>query len=227
MNRPTQHRHAVLMTSLLAVVAASLACGPVAAVPTATFTAPTVTTAPASTETALPQPTDKPTQVELAPVTLLASGGNLNMRRGPGVGYNILAVLRNGEQGTIAARNEDNDWFYMEIPGQPGSSAWVSGASQYSSIAGDPLAAPVMFVEPPAPAYIRNCIFHPVKILPGDILLPNQAAAPDNKVQFNPGIYEGYDQNVEDYPKIFNVELREGNTIDITSDGLNNTYSCP
>ncbi|MBF8256067.1 MAG: hypothetical protein HW375_974, partial [Anaerolineales bacterium] len=91
MNRPTQHRHAVLMTSLLAVVAASLACGPVAAVPTATFTAPTVTTAPASTETALPQPTGEPTQVELAPVTLLASVGNLNMRRGPGVGYNILA----------------------------------------------------------------------------------------------------------------------------------------
>lgn len=227
MNRPTQHRSAVLMTSLLAVVAASLACGPAAAVPIATVAAspaPTDTTAPAPTETAPPQPADTPTP---PPVTLLASGGNLNMRRGPGVGYNILAVLRNGEQGRITARNQDNDWFYMEIPGQPGSSAWVSGASQYSSIAGDPLAAPVMFVEPPAPAYIRNCIFHPVKILPGDILLPNQAAAPDNKVQFNPGIYQGYDQNVEGYPKIFGVELREGNTIDITSDGLNNTYSCP
>ena len=226
MNRPTQSRSAVVMTSLLALVAASLACGPAAAVPTATVAAtPAPTdTAPAPTETALPLPADTPT---LRPVTLLASGGNLNMRRGPGVGYNILAVLRNGEQGTIAARNQDNDWFYMEIPGQPGSSAWVSGASQYSSIAGDPLAAPVMFVEPPVPAYIRNCIFHPVKIFPGDILLPNQAAAPDNKVQFNPGIYEGYDQNVEGYPKIFNVELREGNTIDITSDGLNYTYSCP
>ena len=227
MNRPTQPRYAVLMTSLLAVVAASLACGPAAAVPTSTVAAPTGTTAPSPTETASPQPTDKPTQVELALVTLLASGGNLNMRRGPGVGYNVLAVLRNGEQGTITARNENNDWFYMEIPGQPGSSAWVSGASQYSLVQGNARAVPVMFVEPPEPAYIRNCIFHPVKILPGDILLPNQAAAPDNKVQFNPGIYEGYDQNVEDYPKIFNVELREGNTIDITSDGLNNTYSCP
>ena len=228
MNRPTQPRHAMLITSLLAVVAASLACGPAAAVPTATFAvtpSPTETTAPI--ETASPQPADTPTPVELAPVSLQASGGNLNMRRGPGLGYNVLAVLRNGEQGTIAARNEDNDWFYLEIPSQPGSSAWVSGASQYSSIAGDPLAAPVMFVEPPVPAYIRNCIFHPVKIFPGDILLPNQVAAPDNKVQFNPGIYEGYDQNVEGYPKIFNVELREGNTIDITSDGLNNTYACP
>ena len=227
MNRPTQPRHAMLITSLLAVVAASLACGPVAAVPTATFSAPTVTTAPASTETALPQPTDKPTQVELAPVTLLASGGNLNMRRGPGLGYNILAVLRNGEQGTIAARNEDNDWYYMEIPGQPGSSAWVSGASQYTSIQGDSLAAPVMFVDPPVPAYLRNCIFHPVMIQPGNVLLAEQFSAPDNQKQFNPGIYEGFDQNVEDYPKIFNVELREGNTIDITSDGLNNTYACP
>lgn len=227
MNHPTQLRQAVLMMSLLAVVASSLACSLTAAVPTATVAAPTGTTAPAPTEPATPLPTAKPTQVELALVTLLASGGNLNMRRGPGVGYNVLAVLRNGERGTITARNEDNDWFYMEISGQPGSSAWVSGASQYSLIQGNSLTAPVRLVDPPVPAYLRNCIFHPVKILPGDILLPNQAAAPDNKVQFNPGIYEGYDQNVEDYPKIFNVELREGNTIDITSDGLNNTYACP
>jgi len=226
-NHPTQLRHAVLTTSLLALVAASLACGPLAAVPTVTIAAPTGTTAPAPTATASPQPTASPTQVELAPVTFLASGGNLNMRRGPGVGYNVLAVLRNGEQGTIAARNQDNDWYYLEIPGQPGSSAWVSGASQYSSIQGDASTAPVMLVDPPAPAYLRNCIFHPVLIVPGDILLPNQAAAPDNKVQFNPGIYEGFDQNVADYPKIFSVELREGNTVDITSDGLNNTYSCP
>ena len=227
MNRPTQPRHAMLITSLLALVAASLACGPAAAVPTATVAAtpaPTDTTAPPPTETALPQPADTPT---LPPVILLASGGNLNMRRGPGVGYNVLAVLRNGEQGTITARNEDNDWFYLEIPGQPGSAAWVSGASQYSSIQGDALAVPVMLVDPPVPAYLRNCIFHPVMIQPGNVLLAEQFSAPDNQKQFNPGIYEGYDQNVEGYPKIFNVELREGNTVDITSDGLNNTYNCP
>jgi hypothetical protein len=174
-----------------------------------------------------PQPSDTPTQVELQPVTLAASGGNLNMRRGPGVGYNILAVLRTGEQGTLTARSDDSEWFLMAIPGQPASSAWVSGASQYSSVQGDPSGLPVAIVDPPVPAYLRNCIFHPVLIQPGDVLLAEQFNAPDNQKQFNPGIYEGYDQNVEGYPKIFNVELREGRTIDITSDGLDNIYACP
>jgi hypothetical protein len=212
------------------MVAAILACSPTAPAaptPTAPPPPPPTGTAPPPTATALPQPADKPTQAELPPATLLASGGNLNMRRGPGVGYNILAVLRNSEQGTIAARSEDGKWFYLEIPGQPGSSAWVNGESQYSSIQGDPSGAPVMIAEPAVPAYLRNCIFHPVMIQPGNVLLPEQFNAPDNKKQFNPGIYEGYDQNVEGYPKIFNVELREGKTIDITRDGLNNTYACP
>jgi hypothetical protein len=228
--RPKQSRLAPLAAALFVIVAASLACGPAAtAAATATVTAPPPAT-PTSARAAAtnpPPPTDKPTQAELPAATLVASGGNLNMRRGPGVGYNILAVLRSGDQGTITARSEDGEWFYMEIPGQPGSSAWVSGVSQYSSIQGDPSGAPVLIVEPPVPAYIRNCIFHPVKILPGDMVLPNQTAAPDNKVRFNPGIYEGYDQNVEGYPKIFSIELREGKTADITSDGLNNIYSCP
>lgn len=231
MNRMIRPRLAPLAAAFMVMLAASLACSPaLSAAPTETTAPPpaaTETTAPAPTETTPPQPADKPTQAELPAVTLIASGGNLNLRRGPGAGYNILAVLRNGEQGTITARSENGEWFYMEIPGQPGTSAWVSGASQYSAILGDPSGAPVLIVEPPVPAYLRNCLFHPVMIEPGSVLLPNQLGAPDNKKQFNPGIYEGYDQNVEGYPKVFNIELREGNTADITSDGLDNTYSCP
>lgn len=230
MNVPRRTHRAALSAAILGIVSASLACSPLAALSTATHTpspSPTATTAPSPTETASPQPTEEPTRTELAPVTLHASGGNLNMRRGPGIGYNVLAALRNGEQGTITGRSQDSQWFYIGIPGQPGSSAWVSGASQYSLVQGDPTGIPVMLVEPPAPAYLRNCTFHPVMIQPGNVLLAEQFDAPANQKQFNPGIYQGYDQSVEGYPKIFGVELREGNTIDITSDGLDNTYACP
>ena len=136
-------------------------------------------------------------------------------------------MLRNGEQGPISGKNASGDRFLVGIPGQPGSSAWVSGGSQYSSVQGNAAGAPVVTVDPPVPAYIRNCIFHPVMIQPGDVLLAEQFSAPDNQKQFNPGIYSGYDQNVSGYPKIFSVELREGNTVDITKDGLDNTYACP
>lgn len=213
--------------ALAAVVAALIACGPAAAIPTATSApppGPTATMAPAPTQTS---PAATATATEAPPVTLTAAGGNLNMRRGPGVGYNILAVLRSGEVGTASARSEDGDWLLLGIAAQPGASAWVSAASQYSAVVGDPGTLPVSVVEPPVPAYLRNCIFHPVMIQPGDVLLPEQFNAPDNQKQFNPGIYEGFDQNVEGYPKIFSVELREGKTVDITHDGLDNTYSCP
>jgi len=228
---PFRPRPSAISAALLALAAAALACSqvtlPASTASAVPLPAVTDTAAPAATETTPPQPTDKPTAVESAPILLLASGGNLNMRRGPGLGYNVLAALRDGEQGTITGRSQDSQWFYIGIPGQPGSSAWVSGASQYSSVQGDPTGIPVMLVEPPAPAYLRNCTFHPVLIQPGNVLLAEQFDAPANQKQFNPGIYEGYDQNVEGYPKIFSVELREGNTVDITSDGLDNTYACP
>jgi uncharacterized protein YgiM (DUF1202 family) len=211
------------------LVAASIACSLVSPTPpTPTFVPlPTATALPAPTETPPPQPADKPTPTEAPPVTLSASGGNLNMRRGPGTGYNIMAVLRTGESGTATARSEDSDWLLMEIASQPGTSAWVSAASQYANVQGDASTLPVILVEPPVPAYLRNCLFHPVLIQPGDVLLPNQTSAPNNTRQFNPGIYEGFDQNVEMYPKVFSVELREGKTVDITTDGLNMHYSCP
>ena len=219
-----------ISAAFVALAAAALACSPGASLPATATVAPppTPTATPPATETAPAPPADKPTEVPAPPVILLASGGNLNLRRGPGTGYNILAVLRDGEQGTATARNDNGEWLYVGVPGQQGTSAWVSAASQYSFIVqGEPTSLPVLQVEPPLPAYLRNCLFHPVRIQPGDVVLPEQFNAPNNQRQFNPGVYQGFDQNVEGYPKIFSVELREGKTVDITKDGLNNTYACP
>ena len=230
MDRSTQPRRRQIAAVLVVLTAASLGCSAVPMAQPSPTTAPppaTATDLPVPSETPPPQPADKPTGTVPPPVTLTAAGGNLNMRRGPGVGDNIMAVLRSGEAGTASARNEAGDWLLLGIAAQPGTSAWVSASSQYSAVLGDPATLPVVLVEAPVPAYIRNCLFHPVKLQPGDVILPNQTSAPDNQRQFNPGIYEGFDQNVEGYPKVFSVELREGKTVDITTDGLDMTYACP
>ena len=226
MSRPFRGSRVVVFVLIL--IAASIACGQAQVTPTAPpIQKITSTPAPPTTATPTAAPTEAPTETPVPPITLTAQGGNLHIRRGPGAAYNILAVLRRDEQGRLTGRNEGGTWFQIEIPGQPGAFGWVSGESQFSVIQGDPSAAPLVFFEPPLPAYIRNCVFHPIMLQPGSVLLAPQFAAPDNQKQLNPGIYEGFDQSVEGYPKVFNVELREGKTVDITEDGLGNHYACP
>jgi hypothetical protein len=84
-----------------------------------------------------------------------------------------------------------------------------------------------MSVGPAEPAYLRNCTFHPMRILPGDFILAEQFDSMNNIHQVNPGAYEAYDQNVEGDPLVLSPTVREGQTIDIVMDGLHNTYSCP
>ena len=228
MSRHIRNNRRPLTAAFLSLMVALIACGPVAATPTAALVEKiTSTPAPATTPSPTLSPIETPTSTRAPTVLLIAQGGNLHMRRGPGAAYNILAVLQSGQQGTVTGRNEASTWFAMEIPGQPGTYGWVSGESQFSEIQGDPAAAPVVVVEAAVPAYIRNCVFHPILLAPGNVLLAPQFDDPANKKQLNPGIYEGFDQSVEGYPKVFAVELREGRTVDITEDGLGNHYACP
>src|SRR3972149_2854249 len=83
-----------LTAAFLSLIAASFAFGPVAVTPTvAPVEKITSTPAPA---TATNSPTEFPTSTDAPTVLLVAQGGNLHVRRGPGAGYNILAVLQNG-----------------------------------------------------------------------------------------------------------------------------------
>jgi hypothetical protein len=66
-----------------------------------------------------------------------------------------------------------------------------------------------------------------MRILPGDFILAEQFDAGNNIHQVNPGSYEAYDQNVEGDPLVLSPTVREGQTVDIVTDGLHNSYSCP
>ena len=192
---------------------------------TATVEPPTP--APASPS---PEPSTTPAPSPAADVHVTATGGNLTLRRGPAAAYNVLNYMVKGQSALAIARNQAADWLLVQDPAGGGKTAWVTAASRYSVVDGGTQAVqalPVETVDPPVPAYIRNCTFHPMRIMPADVILKEMFDAPNNQRTFNPGVYEAYDQNQEGNPKVMSEELSEGETIDIEKDGLDNTYLCP
>jgi len=74
----------------------------------------------------------------------------VNLRDGPGTGYSVLGQLNPGAFHKILAKNEQSDWWQIEMP--DGKSAWVIG--QLVTIAGDtaPIAVAQDIPELPASA---------------------------------------------------------------------------
>ena len=189
-----------------------------------------VPTLPLATHTPIPLPTETVTVIPTAThivISITASGGNINIRRGPGVGYNPISAFQNGQIAAASARSDDNKWLYIPIPGVDGQFGWVSAITQFSAITGDISLLPVMTVPPFESAYIRNCTFHEMLIKPVNIKVPDQTFSPKNNVQFNPGDYEVFDTTDTGGKPIQTIQLREGNTFDINKDSLDNLYACP
>ncbi len=198
------------------------------AVPTSAPSSPA-----ADTPTAMPAaPTDSPAPADtLAPatpagVTITVTNESLNIRRGPSVYYDALSYLKAGQSATAAGRNTQGNWLYVPLPGMPASFGWISTDPQYATTAGDINSLPVQAADPAKPAYIRNCTFHPMLIKPGNVLLQPQTDKTKRIAHFAPGMYNAYDQNVSN-KNVFTVQLHEGDSVDIKTDGLGNTYTCP
>jgi uncharacterized protein YraI len=235
MTTGTTFRSVTLLILVLAL--ATAACGLPAGAATPTVAAILPTAPPASATVA---PTDVPASptaessatapAAAAPVRVSASGGNMTLRRGPATAYDVRGYMLAGQATSAVARNEAADWLLVQDPSTAGSTAWVNAASRYIAIeaeAGAVQALPVQTVDPAVPAYVRNCTFHPMRILPADYVLKEQTYPPDNRRAFSPGVVEAFDQSVEGNPKVMSEELSEGETIDITKDGLSNSYACP
>jgi hypothetical protein len=160
-------------------------------------------------------------------VIITAATGSLAIRRGPGAYYNVLGYLQDGQSAVATARDSTGEWLYIPIPAYPSQSGWVAAGTQYSTIEGDINSLEVMYVGAAEPIFIRNCTFHPMKITPLNVILAPQYDAPANSIQVPPGDYAAYDQNQEGYPQVWAMSLEEGDSVDINTDGLNNTYTCP
>ncbi len=204
------------------IIASSTAASSTIPVVTGTISqlvSPTFTSIPMTSTVAV---VDSPTP---ATVTVRASGGNLNIRRGPGAAYNPVGGMRDGQSSTATARNEDGSWLYISIPSAPSKFGWISTLTKYTSVSGDAMSLPLMTVEPAVPAYIQNCTFHEMLVKPAGVILPDQSNSPDNKQQFNPGDYTVLDETTSS--QVADFTLLEGKTVDVKKDGLGTSYSCP
>ncbi len=95
-------------------------------------------------------------EVELAPAEAQAAMGRVsaadgvNVRTGPGLGYDVWGVAAEGVEGEIIGVSEDGEWWVTTAPGAPNDQGWVSAAHVEATNADD---VPV-FAAPPMAAVV-------------------------------------------------------------------------
>jgi uncharacterized protein YraI len=99
---------------------------------------------PQATASLLPQPTitltlsPTPLQPTATATPVLIDGTlniKVNVRTGPGTGYDSLGQLESGTKVQVAARDTQGTWFLILFPAAPQGRGWV--ASQYVTVAAD------------------------------------------------------------------------------------------
>lgn len=119
--------------------------------PTASVT-PLVTAAPA-TLTPVPEPAAATPTAALADASAtpgavaLVTGAAVNLRSGPGTGFEVLGQASQGQRYPVLARNAAGDWWQIDVDGL---AAWISAG--LASLQGDPAALPLAQVDGPPPA---------------------------------------------------------------------------
>lgn len=187
-----------------------------------------------ATSTPLPTPTLIPAQTEIPPtpqpeVILTVTKGNLYIRRGPGLPYNQIGVLREGESARIIGQDVLSRWVQVQMPNSQ-NAGWVSVMTDFTRVDGDLNSVPnFTFTDWFKPAFIKNCTEHDLVVEPGDHYLYNlyTNSLTLNEVQVDPGSYTVHDMFLPGAPEIQRVEVREGMTVYITVNGLGVSHNCP
>jgi len=112
--------------------------------PTFTFTpAPTATVT--NTFTPVPTPTNTPVILDLTVTKEL-----VNCRSGPGVVFELINELSEGQTARVVGRDESSTWWYIRDPGNPGGFCWLS--ADVTELTGDGKQLPI------AQSFVANVI---------------------------------------------------------------------
>lgn len=161
-------------------------------------------------------------------VTVTAVNGNIFIRRGPDLAFNSISVLTKGQTAIARARDVLARWLEIEVPGDPERTGWITIVTSYTSVAGDVQGLPeVEQTIWPELASLRNCTHHLMTTDPGGVDIPPVDYFPDNEVRINPGVYSILDLDVDKYPEVLSVTIREGSALDILTDGTGEKKKCP
>lgn len=143
--------------------------------PQPTETPPSESPTPEFTETEAPPPTSS--------VPLAVVDTNSNCRKGPSTQYDPpIALLKEGQKAEISGRNQNNSWWYVQIPNSPGQYCWVFGDNVH--VEGD--TSGVQVVTPP-----------PIPITP--------TFTPKPDVRFDPSFNNVHECNGEPYA-VFEID---------------------
>jgi hypothetical protein len=120
-----------------------------AALPPASSEAPPpLTTTPTVTPTITQTPTNTLTPTPSVPMVSVTL--NTNCRFGPGLVYEYLGALLEGETAEIHGINPGGNFWYIENPDNPGEYCWITAA--YAVVSGDTSQVPVL-TPPPTPTH--------------------------------------------------------------------------
>lgn len=220
---------------LIALMLILSACNPAASnlsFLTQTASANTSTKVPTPADASTPTPSPIPTTT-MSPmptrhaVTITVAKGNLFIRRGPGLAYDSISVLMDGQSANVLGRDVLEKWLQISLPDDPEKTGWISNQSHYSVVNGDVTSLPV--IEPtdwPVLASVRNCTPHEMRVDPIGLIIPTAENFPWNDVTINPGIYTIHDLDAHGDPEIMEVEIKEGTEIRIREDGNGERWSC-
>ncbi len=225
----------ILLFFLLTQACAQIKLDAPPALPTAWDIEPTTTeerSAPLATTTA---PIENPTATEMIPtstpsppkVTISAVKGNLFVRRGPDMAFNPIGVLYKDASAEVIARDVLSKWVQIKIPNS-NKTGWVSIQTTYSLVEGEIKDLPELTpTDWPVAAYLRNCTYHQIYVVPADVVVPPYSRHPDNEVWIYPGTYTLYDIDVLDDPEVGEIVVQEGSDIEIIYNGLGEKRICP
>jgi hypothetical protein len=160
-------------------------------------------------------------------VTIRAVKGNIFIRRGPGMAYNPISVLYKDTSTPVIARDVLSRWAQVAIPDSD-KMGWIYVKSEFASVEGDFNSVPDFTpTDWPVPGYLLNCTHHDMYIMPGEIIIPASFGDPANEVWLYPGFYTVQDISIDSYPKVQDVEMREGVDVEIRVDGAGEGRKCP
>ncbi len=180
-----------------------------------------------SMDTPIPAIGSTPTPT-LSRVVVTATKGNLFIRRGPDLAFNPIGALLQGQSAKAQARDVLAEWLQIPLPDQPSQTGWVSIQSQFTQVDGDVKTLPEVQTDYwPVAASVRNCTLHQMLLSPGNITLPSVVNFPYNDVMVNPGTYTVIDSDIDTYPSVAKIQVREGSAIDIRVDGNGDKKKCP
>ncbi len=139
---PALEQHLPTPTPLPTPTAIALAPSPVpvTVAPTAPPSAGTPTPAPASdTPTPATTPTPEPPTATPEPAPAMIAVGDVNVRSGPGLDYEVVATLSAGDKAPITGIDKSGQWWQVKLT--DGAEAWVLGqlVSTEGPVEGSPI----------------------------------------------------------------------------------------